>query len=28
VIDGKLIEKPVLRDMYRIVAIAGRTRTS
>ncbi|MEI4196895.1 HpcH/HpaI aldolase/citrate lyase family protein [Roseovarius sp. E0-M6] len=24
VIDGKLIEKPVLRDMYRIVAIAGR----
>ncbi len=27
VIDGKLIEKPVLRDMYRIVAIAGRTGT-
>jgi len=25
VIDGKLIEKPVLRDMYRIVAIANRT---
>ena len=25
VIDGKLIEKPVLRDMYRIVAVAGRT---
>jgi (S)-citramalyl-CoA lyase len=25
VIDGKLIEKPVLRDMYRIVAIAERT---
>ena len=25
VIDGKLIEKPVLRDMYRIVAIADRT---
>ena len=24
VIDGKLIEKPVLRDMYRILAIAGR----
>ena len=24
VIDGKLIEKPVLRNMYRIVAIAGR----
>lgn len=24
VIDGKLIEKPVLRDMYRIVAIADR----
>jgi (S)-citramalyl-CoA lyase len=24
VIDGKLIEKPVLRDMYRIVAIANR----
>jgi citrate lyase beta subunit len=24
VIDGKLIEKPVLRDMYRIVAIAER----
>jgi (S)-citramalyl-CoA lyase len=22
VIDGKLIEKPVLRDMYRIIAIA------
>ena len=22
VIDGKLIEKPVLRDMYRILAIA------
>ncbi|MDG1414859.1 MAG: CoA ester lyase [Alphaproteobacteria bacterium] len=27
VIDGKLIEKPVLRDMYRIVAIADRIRT-
>lgn len=26
VIDGKLIEKPVLRDMYRIVAIADRIR--
>jgi citrate lyase beta subunit len=26
VIDGKLIEKPVLRDMYRIVAIADRKR--
>jgi len=25
VIDGKLIEKPVLRDMYRIVAVADRT---
>ncbi len=25
VIDGKLIEKPVLRDMYRIIAIADRT---
>jgi (S)-citramalyl-CoA lyase len=25
VIDGKLIEKPVLRDMHRIVAIAERT---
>ena len=25
VIDGKLIEKPVLREMHRIVAIAGRT---
>ena len=25
VIDGKLIEKPVLRDMYRIVSIADRT---
>ena len=25
VIDGKLIEKPVLRDMHRIVAIADRT---
>lgn len=25
VIDGKLIEKPVLRDMYRILAIADRT---
>jgi (S)-citramalyl-CoA lyase len=25
VIDGKLIEKPVLRDMYRITAIADRT---
>ena len=25
VIDGKLIEKPVLRDMYRILAIAERT---
>ena len=24
VIDGKLIEKPVLRDMYRVVAIADR----
>ena len=24
VIDGKLIEKPVLRDMYRIVAVADR----
>ena len=24
VIDGKLIEKPVLREMYRIVAIADR----
>ena len=24
VIDGKLIEKPVLREMHRIVAIAGR----
>jgi hypothetical protein len=24
VIDGKLIEKPVLRDMYRILAIAER----
>jgi len=24
VIDGKLIEKPVLRDMYRIVSIAER----
>jgi (S)-citramalyl-CoA lyase len=24
VIDGKLIEKPVLRDMHRIVAIADR----
>ena len=24
VIDGKLIEKPVLRDMYRIIAIADR----
>lgn len=24
VIDGKLIERPVLRDMYRILAIAGR----
>jgi len=24
VIDGKLIEKPVLRDMYRILAIADR----
>lgn len=24
VVDGKLIEKPVLREMYRIVAIAGR----
>ena len=28
VIDGKLIEKPVLRDMYRIVAIADRMPTS
>ncbi|MGI9373784.1 MAG: HpcH/HpaI aldolase/citrate lyase family protein [Hyphomicrobiales bacterium] len=27
VIDGKLIEKPVLRDMHRIVAIADRTKT-
>ena len=26
VIDGKLIEKPVLRDMHRIVAIADRVR--
>lgn len=25
VIDGKLIEKPALRDMYRIVVIADRT---
>ena len=25
VIDGKLIEKPVLRDMYRIIAVADRT---
>ena len=25
VIDGKLIEKPVLRDMHRILAIAERT---
>ena len=25
VIDGKLIEKPVLRDMYRIVAVADRS---
>ena len=24
VIDGKLIEKPVLRDMYRVMAIAER----
>jgi citrate lyase beta subunit len=24
VIDGKLIEKPVLREMYRIVSIADR----
>ena len=24
VIDGKLIEKPVLRDMYRVLAIADR----
>jgi len=24
VIDGKLIEKPVLREMHRIVAIADR----
>ena len=24
VIDGKLIEKPVLRDMHRIVSIADR----
>jgi len=24
VIDGKLIEKPVLRDMHRILAIAER----
>jgi (S)-citramalyl-CoA lyase len=24
VVDGKLIEKPVLREMYRIVAIAER----
>ena len=27
VIDGKLIEKPVLRDMYRIVSIADRMST-
>ena len=25
VIDGKLIEKPVVRDMYRIIAVADRT---
>jgi hypothetical protein len=24
VIDGKLIEKPVMREMYRIVSIADR----
>ena len=24
VIDGKLIERPVLRDMHRIIAIADR----
>jgi (S)-citramalyl-CoA lyase len=28
VIDGKLIEKPVLREMYRILAIAGRSEPS
>jgi len=27
VIDGKLIEKPVLRDMHRIVTIGDRTGT-
>jgi len=27
VVDGKLIEKPVLRSMYRLVAIAERTRS-
>ena len=27
VVDGKLIEKPVLRDMFRILAIADRTST-
>ena len=25
-VDGKLIEKPVLRSMYRILAVAGATR--
>ena len=25
VIDGKLIEKPVLRDMYRFIAVGDRT---
>ena len=28
VVDGKLIEKPVLRALYRILAIAGRTEES
>ena len=28
VIDGKLIEKPVLRDMYRILSIADRISTN
>jgi hypothetical protein len=28
VIDGKLIEKPVLRDMYRILAIAAAAQKS
>ena len=26
VVDGKLIERPVLRDMYRILAVAERAR--